>query len=162
MKFVERQFACHMCDKSFFFFPSQNFYHRYFRHMSRVFGLTRILSPSTPILPPSLSLVSSCCGSDQSIFRPASPQSSSIPLFLEWITELRLPLTRKLYLLRTHIRCNRIHGLGEACLVIYHQKNIVNIFGFYNRLIETQTISLYLEFHNCTASCTLEVARRRQ
>jgi len=63
-------------------------------HVYRVFGLTRILSPSTPIPPPSLSLAS-CCSSDQSIFRPASPQSSSIPLFLEWITQLHLPLSKK-------------------------------------------------------------------
>ena len=77
-----------------FFFFSKFLSQIFPSHVYRVFGLTRILSPSTPIPPPSLSLAS-CCSSDQSILRPASPQSSSIPLFLEWITQLHLPLSQK-------------------------------------------------------------------
>lgn len=97
MKFEKRQILCHIyAIKVFllFFFFSKFLSQIFPSHVYRVFGLTRILSPSTPIPPPSLSLAS-CCSSDQSILRPASPQSSSIPLFLEWIIQLHLPLSKK-------------------------------------------------------------------
>jgi len=93
MKYEKRQILCHIyAIKVFLLFFFSKFLSQIFAsHVYRVFGLTRILSPSTPIPPPSLSLAS-CCGSDQSILRPASPQSSSIPLFLERITTVTITI----------------------------------------------------------------------